>query len=183
MREIEVKLKIKNFEDLENKLKEKGCVLSDPISQHDVIYSLKSSTEEFESSKAGDIIIRIRHLKDKAELNLKQQCSSEMDNLEYETEVKDPEEMNKILLTLGYSPIVEVKKTRRKGKLGEYEICLDEVEQLGTFVELEKMADDNTNPEKIKEELFVELESLGLSRKDEETKGYDTQIYFKQKGI
>lgn len=177
MREIEIKLKAKNFGEIESKLEERGCVLSEPISQHDVIYSLKNSTEEFESAKEGDVIIRIRHLKDTAQLNLKQQRSSEMDNLEYETEVDDAEATHKILETLGWHPVVEVQKLRRKGKLGDYEICLDQVEKLGTFVELEKMTDDDAQPEVVREELFKELESLGLSRTDEETKGYDTQIF------
>ena len=82
-----------------------------------------------------------------------------------------------MLKLLNWSPMVEVKKVRRKGKLGEYEICLDQVEQLGTFIELEKMTSDDANPEDVREELFKELESLGLSRQDEETRGYDTQIY------
>ena len=177
MREIEIKLRVRDLDDLEKKLKTKGCSISESISQHDVIYSLKSSTEEFENSKEGDIIIRIRHLRDSAQLNLKQQKSGEMDNLEYETEVKDPEEMHKILLTLGWSPIIEEKKLRRKGKLGSYEVCLDCVEDLGTFVELEKLTSDDANPEEVKEELFEKLESFGLSRKDEEIMGYDTQLY------
>ena len=177
MREIEVKVRVNNFGDIEKKLNDNGCTLSEPISQHDVIYSLKSSTEEFESAKEGDIIIRIRHMEDGAQLNLKKQRSSEMDNLEYETEISNPEETHKILETLGWHPVVEVKKMRRKGKLGEYEICLDQVEKLGTFIELEKLTDDNADPEEVKNELFIKLESLGLSRKDEETRGYDTQVY------
>jgi len=180
MREIEVKLRANNFEEVEKKLKEKGCVLSEPISQHDVIYSLKNSTEEFESAKEGDNIIRIRHLKDKAILTLKQQRSNELDNLEYETEVKDPDEMHNILITLGWGPVVEVNKIRKKGKLGEYEICLDQVEKLGTFVELEKLTRDDANPEEVMEELFTVLESLGLSRKDREIRGYDTLVYLRQ---
>jgi hypothetical protein len=32
-------------------------------------------------------------------------------------------------------------------------------------------------PEEVKNELFKEVESLGLTRADEETKGYDTHIY------
>ncbi|MBI2065800.1 MAG: hypothetical protein HYT68_01895 [Candidatus Zambryskibacteria bacterium] len=59
MREIEVKLKAKNFEEIERKLKDKGCILSEPINQHDVIYSLKSSIDEFELVKEGDVIIQI----------------------------------------------------------------------------------------------------------------------------
>ena len=100
-----------------------------------------------------------------------------MDNLECETEIDDPEAMVHILQTLGWFPVVEVKKIRRKGKLGEYEICLDEVEELGNYVELEKMTADDANPDEVHEELFKVLGDLGLSRTDEETRGYDTQIY------
>lgn len=177
MREIEIKLKAKNFENLEKSLKDKGVLLSQPISQHDVIYTLNNSTKEFESAGAKDIVIRIRYLKDRAILTLKKQCSRELDNLEYETEVKEPDQMHNVLIILGWKPIVEVKKIRRKGTLGEYEIYLDQVEKLGDFVELEKLADDQADPEQIREELFKELETLGLSRNDEETRGYDTQMY------
>ena len=177
MREIEVKLKAKNFGELEQKLKEKGCVLSEPISQHDVIYSLKGSRNEFQSAQEGDIVIRIRYLKDSAELTLKQQRSNESDNIECETGVSDPKQVHHMLELLGWYPAVEVTKMRRKGKFGIYEVCLDEVEKLGTFIELEKLTDEGIDAEEVRQELFKELESLGLSRADEETRGYDTQIF------
>lgn len=177
MREIEIKLKAKNFRELEQRLKEKGCVLSEPISQHDVIYSLKGSRNEFQSAQEGDVVIRIRYLKDSAELTLKQQRSNESDNIEYETGVMDPKQVHHMLELLGWYPTVEVRKMRRKGKLGPYEICLDEVEKLGTFIELEKLTEEDIDAEEVRRELFKELESLGLSRNDEETRGYDTQIY------
>ena len=112
-----------------------------------------------------------------AEFTLKQQRSNESDNIEWETEVKDPEVIHNILSILEWYPSVEGKKMRRKGKLGEYEVCLDKVEKLGTFVELEKITGDNADAEEVREELFKELEFLGLSRDDEETRGYDTQIF------
>jgi len=177
MREIEIKIKVSNLETLKNKLQEKGCVLSTPIRQYDIVYSQKGSETEFESAKEGDVILRIRRQNNTAEFNLKQQRSNEMDNLECETEIDDPEAMVHILQTLGWFPVVEVKKIRRKGKLGEYEICLDEVEELGNYVELEKMTADDANPDEVHEELFKVLGDLGLSRTDEETRGYDTQIY------
>ncbi|MEK7461768.1 MAG: hypothetical protein AAB586_01725 [Patescibacteria group bacterium] len=51
------------------------------------------------------------------------------------------------------------------------------MEKLGTFVELEKITGDNVNAEDVREELFKELESLGLSRTDEEIRDDDTQIF------
>lgn len=176
MREIEVKLKTNGLESLEKKLIEKGCVLSSPTSQHDIVYS-RGGTSEWEQSKEGDIILRIRKQDNKAEFNLKQQKTSELDNLEYETKVDDPEALHQILLTLGWKPEVEVKKIRQKGKLGEYEVCLDNVEQLGTYVELEKLTSDDADPNKTQEELLQVLESFGVSRSNLEVRGYDTMIF------
>jgi adenylate cyclase class 2 len=181
MREIEIKLRVKDLKSLEEKLVEKGCQLSNPIRQHDVIYSKAGSTTEWENAQEGDIIPRIRKEDDKIEFNIKQQRTSELDNIEYETKVTDGEAIHRMLFLLGWAPQIEVKKIRRKGKLGEYEICLDEVEELGSFVELEKLADDNVDPLQIQEELFKVLESLGLSRSDLEVKGYDTQLYLLHK--
>ena len=177
MREIEIKLKVKDFTEIEKQLVERGCVLSKPFAQHDVIYSEGGSTEEWRHAKDGDKVVRIRRSKDTAELTLKVHRSREGDSLEYETEVKDSKTMHQILLMLGYTSEVEVKKVRRQGKLDGYSVCLDQVEELGSFIEMEKLTADSADPEAIREELFRVLESIGLSRVDEETRGYDTQIY------
>jgi adenylate cyclase, class 2 len=177
MREIEIKLRVEQLEPILQKLLEIGCALSEPIEQHDLIYSKKGSTEEWENSKSGHIVMRIRRQKDKAVFNLKQQKTSELDNIELESVVSDPKAIDQILNKLGYEPRVEVKKIRQKGKHKDYEICIDKVEKLGSFVELEKMADDNANVDEIREQLFKELEGLGLNRNNEETRGYDTQIF------
>jgi len=177
MREIEIKLKVNDLSAIEKKLKELGCLLSENILQHDVIYSLKDKQAEFNKSKEGDIIIRIRKQDDVAQLNLKKQMSYEMDNIEYETEIKNPEAVHQMLMLLGWTPTVEVRKVRRKGKLSDYEICLDEVEELGNYIELEKLTSDSDDPNKVRQELFEALTPFGLSEKDEEIKGYDTQIY------
>lgn len=61
--------------------------------------------------------------------------------------------------------------------MGGDTICLDEVEELGSFVELERLTNEDVDPVKVSEELYQKLESLGLSRDDEEKRGYDTQLY------
>ena len=182
MREIEVKLRVKDLHVIAEKLAACGCVLSAPIRQHDTIYTPAGSTEEFSNAKEGDIIPRIRRGDGPTvEFNLKRQRSSEGDNIEYETEVKDADAIHGILVALGYKPEVEVKKVRRKGKLGEYEICLDDVEGLGTFVELEALVPDDADPNAVRENLFKALDPLGLSRTDEEVRGYDTLLFLKRR--
>jgi len=48
---------------------------------------------------------------------------------------------------------------------------------LGSFVELEKMTDDNADPEQVRRELFDALKPFGLTEVDEEKLGYDTQLF------
>jgi adenylate cyclase class 2 len=177
MREIEIKLKAKDLSALEKKLVELGCVLSAPIHQHDVIYSRDGDTSVWGDMKEGMIVVRIRRDDRGAIFTLKQQRTHEHDNIECETRIEDGDAMHHALLLMGFVPEVEVKKVRRKGRLGEYEICLDQAEGLGNFVELEKMADDDADATRISEELFQKLESLGLSREDQEKRGYDTQMF------
>lgn len=176
MREIEVKLKVNNLPAVKNLFEAKGCVFSSPVTQHDVVYS-RGGTSEWEAAKEGDIILRLRNQDGKTEFNLKQQKSSELDNLEYETSITNGEAMKDILRVLGWHPEVEVKKVRQKGKWGAYEICLDDVEQLGTYVELEKMTADDADPVTVQNELLDVMESFGVPREDLEVRGYDTMIF------
>jgi len=177
MREIEIKLKVKNLEELENKLIKSGFKISKEIKQHDIIYTNANKHGNFDNIKEGNIVLRIRKEGNISKMTLKQEKTNEMDNLEYETDVSNPEETHQIFLALGWKPEVEVKKIRKKGKIGDYELCLDSVEQLGNFIELEKMTKDNDDPQKVRKELFDTLRPFGFSEADEETKGYDTQIY------
>jgi len=177
MREIEIKLKAKDLGAIERKLDELGCALSAPIHQHDVIYSKGGDTSIWGDMKEGMIVVRIRRDDRGAIFTLKQQRTHEHDNIECETRIEDGDAMHQALLLLGFIPEVEVRKIRRKGKLGEYEICLDQAEGLGDFVELERMAENDADAARISEEIYKKLESLGLSREDEEKRGYDTQMF------
>ncbi len=66
-----------------------------------------------------------------------------MNSIEHEVTVDDPIKMMDILTSIGFRPEVNVKKTRQKAYFNEYEICLDQVEGLGSFIELEKMTEEN----------------------------------------
>jgi adenylate cyclase class 2 len=79
---------------------------------------------------------------------------------------------------MGYKMANRVVKNRRKGMVGEYEICLDEVEDLGTFIEVEKMAEEDI--EQVRKELLDFTISLGVSLEDEVKRGYDILILEKQ---
>ena len=177
VREIEIKLKVKDLDELEKKMSEAGCVFGESFKQHDVIYSDKNNSRKFDEPIEGDVSVRIRYEENSVKLTLKQQRSYQMDCIEYETEIKDPKVFDGMLKVLGWIPECEVCKTRKKGKLGDYEASLDNVEKLGSFVELEMITDDDADPQKAREELFKVMQQFGFSEADEETDGYDIQIY------
>jgi adenylate cyclase class 2 len=177
MREIEIKLKVKDLDELEKKMSEAGCVFGKSFKQHDVIYSRVDDLKEFCDSYEGHVAVRIRREGDKTKLTVKLQCSNEMDNIEHEIHVENFDTTDEILKTLGWKRQVEVKKIRKSGKLGKYEVCLDKVDHLGDFIELEKMTENDDDPKKVRQELFNKLKPFDFSEKDEVAEGYDTLIY------
>ena len=176
-REIEVKAKVDNFDALIKKLEDLGCKISEPISQHDYIYNQNG----IDLSKTHETpVLRIRRQDGRNIFTLKQNISGELDCLEKEMDVSDGKILGEIIELLGYSKSVEVEKIRRKTKYKELEICLDEVKNLGTFVEVEKMTDDMSGDgQKTQDELIDCLESIGVNKENKVLQGYDSMIYEK----
>ena len=78
-----------------------------------------------------------------------------------------------IVKELGFVPFSDVSKTRQTGKLDDIEVCIDSVEGLGNFMELERLADENADSVAITDDLWCIMAELGISRQDEVTDGYD----------
>ncbi len=81
--------------------------------------------------------------------------------VEHETEAGDFETMRKILLSLNFVESGIVNKVRDVFSLNGMEISIDYVDEVGTFVEIEKIGELRDDVEK---ELFVTAAKLGLSR-------------------
>jgi adenylate cyclase, class 2 len=86
---------------------------------------------------------------------------------EAETEFDNFDKMKTILEKLSFRKSGIVEKNRTIYKLNNIDICIDSVNNVGTFVELEKMG---TNKEQIETELFEMAKKLNLSKF--ETKSY-----------
>ncbi len=120
-------------------------------------------------------IFRIRVQDGKQILTMKHHASSRSrDNHEFETVVEDSREIVKMLNRLGYTLGVRVFKERRIAHYHGLELCLDELDQLGSFVEVEKLAGDDADVDAIQGELWSLLASLGIDSEDRVHKGYDT---------
>lgn len=73
--------------------------------------------------------------------------------LEFETEVADRDQMHEAILGMGFYPTVRIVKTRRTARLGELALCLDEVEHLGAFLEIERVIPPGQSGEAVQTEL------------------------------
>lgn len=65
------------------------------------------------------------------------------DREEFETGVEDGSVAAKILAALGFVPFAEVKKCRESYGRGSLSVCFDDVEDLGEFIEIEFLAEDD----------------------------------------
>ena len=175
MNEIEVKAKVEDFDLLINNLKELGCILSEPIMQDDYIYNKKGL--DIKNGYHNIPVLRIRKQNNKILFTLKKNRSNELDCIEKEIEVNNDIILSEIIKLLDYVKTVEVYKKRIKTNYKDYEICLDSVDNLGYFIEVEKMSDEDG--EKIQNELFEFLETIGIKKEDRVLKGYDTLLWEK----
>lgn len=174
MYEIEVKARVVDKNEIELKLSDLGCVLGAAETQDDYIYLRKGFTPALAKS-SGEPVLRIRVTDSRTMFTLKQNRSGELDCLEKEIEISSEDKMIDILEILGFCKVVEVHKSRRKGKMNGYEICLDEVKGLGSFIEVEKMSEEDGKT--VQKELIEFLKSVGVKEEFQVFSGYDTLVY------
>ncbi|MBI4054230.1 MAG: class IV adenylate cyclase, partial [Candidatus Doudnabacteria bacterium] len=181
MREVEVKAKTNDLKAAESKLVAMGALIAQPVIQADRVY-LQNGTA-FEEVTVNTPVLRIREQNPgETLLTYKHIRGEELDKQEHEVVVSNASEMEQILKLSGFYEAVAFTKTRRKCKLGDYEICLDNVEGLGGFIEIEKLIPDShegpgSNGQDVQRELFDFLRQLGVREQDKVLSGYDVLIY------
>jgi|Deesub1362A_J573_1020465.scaffolds.fasta_scaffold02674_1 adenylate cyclase class 2 len=83
-----------------------------------------------------------------------------------------------IFTRLGFKPVAEVRKVRRIYRVGDVVICIDRVEGVGEYVEIE-IEDESINA---KEKLFKIAEKLGYSRHESIRESY-LEMLITKKGL
>lgn len=160
MREIETKYRVADAETLLTALKGVGVVMGDPVFQDDQAYAPSSWAPE--QGKIGFTFARLRTQDDAHLLTTKTPLANAMECTEHETVVTDREQMHGALLALGYEPTVRIVKERRTGRSGTMGVCVDIVEGVGTFMELELVVDDDRDGLQVQTELDAWAQGLGV---------------------
>lgn len=176
MHEIEVKAVLRDREAVMAALEQLGVAFSAPVTEDDLLYALEVGDMERYNKNRNFLRTRVRS-DGTAVFTLKhhpERHEGRPDSmpLEYETPVGSAEAVAQMLRLMGYQEAVRVKKTRRKGKLGKREYCIDEVEELGWFIEVEELGAKEDVP-RIVGELVAALSALGIAREDMFADRYD----------
>ena len=140
MIEVEIKVAVKNKLLIEEKLLQTGFSKGDLLKESDFYFD-----SDYNKLKENDMALRIRSCE-----NLTQDSPEsfitfkgpKMDKIsmtrkELETKIENAETGIEILKSLGYVPVSPVIKIRQEFHLNEINVCLDQVEDLGDFLELE----------------------------------------------
>lgn len=98
---------------------------------------------------------------------------------EYESEVADLDQFQKIFGALDIRPIIIVNKVRKTWRYQDYEIALDRIKDLGDFVEIEyKGSDSSLTPEQITDAMIDFLKEIGVGEIKRNRVGYPFQLLF-----
>lgn len=177
MYEVEVKARLKNREEIKKKLEALGAQFSEELHQVDNIFLPKG----VQLPPALSVpVLRVRNQNGKSLFTLKLSQNNRTDSLEEEMEIEDGEKMIRILNLIEWEEAVMVDKKRIKAKIGEdMEIALDNVKDLGEFIEAEKIVETNDAEARknIQAELLQFLESVGVPPEDHIIDGkYDIML-------
>ncbi|MDB4992376.1 MAG: putative Adenylyl cyclase CyaB [Parcubacteria group bacterium] len=186
MHEIEIKAALKNKEAFIKALSERGCEFGQEIKQDDTIYAREIETLEIFLSNSDFLRIRVQN-DGKTLFAFKHHPgrirSLDSAPLELELEVSSREVMEHILSIMGYKEAARVTKVRRKTKYQNWEICIDDVEGLGAYVEVEELADSNDDIVSIQERMRVFLAEFGIGEEDLINNRYDVMLMQKRGGM
>jgi len=158
MFEVEIKARAA-VEPLEAGLRRRGAVFEKVVAQADVYYN--APHRDF---AVTDEAVRLRQQGDRAFLTYKGKKldAKSKTRKEVEVEVSDFAGMQDILLSLGFRKTLDVFKERRIYHYQGAEVCLDHIEGLGEFVELELQADSPADIARKRDELIALMRELGV---------------------
>lgn len=165
MYEVEVKAKLNDREGIMKKLLEMGCSFGEELHQIDHIFIPNGIPFP---PPYDTPVLRVRQQNDKHLLTLKISQSNRQDCIEHEIEISDGNKMLEIMNLMNYKKVPVVNKKRIKTSYNGMEIVLDKVSNLGEFIEVEKIVNENDSQirQQIQKELLSFLSDIGVLEED-----------------
>ncbi len=169
MIEIEVKAFVEDQKQMERSIIELGATPVGIETQVDTYYNAP-----YRDFGKTDEALRIRIQDGKSVLTYKGPKMDEISKTrkELQTEISDADNMGNILSSLGFLPVATVSKKRKNFRIGDFYISLDDVRNLGNFMEVEVAVKGSKNYEEKVESIFKFMGKLGINRESTIRKSY-----------
>lgn len=135
--------------------------------EHDIYFTYKTD-------KNPTWIVRIRERNGIFKLTLKSKNSfgeGAWDEVETDLSAQQANQFRQFFLANGFFIDVEIKKVRKSYKIGDFEINIDKINKLGTYIEAELMV-YKEDIDKAKNKIREFLLDLGVSENQIISKGY-----------
>lgn len=178
MIEVEVKAHAPNLDEIEEKIVQIGACRVREEYQEDVYFN--APHRDFAQT---DEALRIRKIKsgNSEEIYITYK-GAKMDKIsktrkEIEVAVEDPLKVADIFQNLSFRPVATVRKNRIIYTMGELIITLDEVQGVGSFVEIEKETEEGEDTKEALDEIFATYSKIGIND------GFERSSYLELMGI
>jgi len=161
MIEVEVKLPLSDADELKRRLSELGATFITAEDERDVYFN--APHRDFANT---DEALRIRFSKDTT-LTYKGPKLDKVSKTRKEivVPIADADQAIDVLKALGFKEVATVVKRRQKYQLDDINISIDDVRELGTYVEIETMTSCEEYQPALNR-IFETLYKLGLSKED-----------------
>jgi adenylate cyclase class 2 len=161
--EVEAKAYCDDLSKIEKMILELGGEFQEEVEQVDIYFN--HPLRDFAQT---DEALRIRRAEDKATFTYKgpKIDSQTKTREELKVQLSDGDAMREVLSKLGFLEVGTVKKVRKKYKLNEFKVCLDDVKGLGSFVELEVEVskDDQDEVSRLRDIILKTMKEWGLEK-------------------
>jgi len=179
--EVELKFPIDNPKEIVKKL---TGLAGSPKEEYQKDIYFNSTKNNFLEKKPIKEWLRIRESKENITLNHKRWHDNKEDKSvscdEHEVKVSDAKVCNDILKGLGFKELIIVEKKRKAWEYKGTKIALDNVNNLGDFIEIESK--DSKDIETIKNHLYSLIDELSVSVGKQDFKGYPYRV-LENKGL
>ncbi len=172
--EVEARVKVNDLDKIKQRLTSIGADFFERNYQIDSVYKTKG--KELEPLGPGAFILRIRESGKGNKLTYKNLTETPGVIIEYETNIDNPNEMRKIIESSGFGLVYTMEKERTSGKLRDFKLCLDNVKEIGTYLEVELQSEDGDGAMNKIKQFF---KKIGFPENEITTKGYSLMIFEK----
>lgn len=142
VREVEVKFRLHDVAALVVSLAARGVELGPPVRQDDQAHAPVGW--DYGDPRGGVPFARLRTVEGRHAFTVKRPAENVLSCGEHETPVADRDGMHRVVLAMGFRATVRIGKVRRCAVVGEGQmlVCVDQVDGLGAFVEVERLVPD-----------------------------------------